>query len=93
VRGQGRDRQTASNAAESAKSACKKRMLVMDYNGLRGYRAMEEVRGRTKHKAMVRPALPYRLVCVFLFCASASIIAASWWLAFFGSPTPARLPL
>ena len=37
--------------------------------------------GRTPHCSMVRPALSRRPVHVFLFCASASLIAASWWLA------------
>ena len=62
-------------------------------NGLKGYQTMEEVPGRTKHKAMVRPALSCRLFMWFLFCGSASLIAASGWLAVFGFPTPDRLPL
>ena len=54
---------------------------------------MEEVSGRMKHKAMVRPALSRRPVHVFLVCRSASLIAASWWLEVpVGSPTPDRLP-
>ena len=41
----------------------------------------ETLSGRTPHCSMVRPALSRRPVHVFLFCRSASLIAASWWLA------------